>query len=60
MPVTAKVFEDNEWPGRWRVEWFDDHGECEIAIFSGPNAYDRAIRYANTPYQWFQIIRVSP
>jgi len=60
MPETAKVFEHREWPGRWRVECFDDHGECEMTIFSGPTAYDRAIRYANTQYQWFQIISLSP
>jgi hypothetical protein len=26
------------YPGQWRVEWFEDAGGCELAIFSGPNA----------------------
>ena len=38
----AKVFEDREWPGAWRVEWVDDYGGIEVAIFSGPNARERA------------------
>ena len=32
---TAKAFEDREWPGDWRVEWVDDDGGVEVAIFSG-------------------------
>jgi hypothetical protein len=46
--MTAKVFEDRQWRGDWRVEWFDDDGGCEVAIFSGPNARERALGYANT------------
>jgi len=38
---TAKVFEHREWPGDWRVEWVDDDGGVEVAIFSGPNARER-------------------
>ena len=34
----------------WRVEWFDDDGTCEVAIFAGPNARERAIRYADRQY----------
>jgi hypothetical protein len=36
MPETAKVFEDREPPGDWHVEWLDDDGGCEIAIFIRP------------------------
>jgi hypothetical protein len=42
---TARVFEDRQWRGDWWVEWFDDDG---LAIFSGPNARERALRYADT------------
>jgi len=28
----------------WRVEWIDDDGGCELAIFAGPKARERAIR----------------
>ena len=30
------IIEDREWPGGWRVEWVDDDGGIEVAIFSGP------------------------
>jgi hypothetical protein len=30
MKEPAKVFEDREIPGQWRVEWFDDAGACEL------------------------------
>ena len=59
MPTTAKVFEDKEWHGHWQVEWLDDDGKCEITIFSGPNAYARAIRYANTSISGFRA-HVAP
>jgi len=51
---TAKVFEDREWPGDWRVEWIDDNGGIEVVIFSGPNARVRALRYADRRYGNFQ------
>ena len=50
----AKVFEDRESPEDWRVEWIDDDGGCEIAIFSGQNARERAIRYADRQYGNFE------
>jgi hypothetical protein len=54
------VFEDREWPGDWRVEWVDDDGGIEVAIFSGPNARDRALRYADRQYGIFEEISLSP
>ena len=37
MTEPAKVFEDRETPGQWRVEWFDDDGSCELVeTFTGP------------------------
>jgi hypothetical protein len=43
----SQGFEDRQSRGDWRVEWIDDDGGCEVAIFSGPNARERAIRYAD-------------
>ena len=60
MPEAAMVFEDGERPGDWHVEWLDDDGGREVAIFSGPNANERAIRYSIAQYEWFQVVRVSP
>ena len=49
--LRAKVFEDRETPGQWRVEWFDDDGACELVeIFTGPDARRRALRYAVQKY----------
>jgi hypothetical protein len=59
MPETAKVFEDGENAGDWRVEWFGD-GCCEVEIFTGPNARERARRYAEQRYGEFKQIRLEP
>ena len=50
MSVPAKVFEDRETPGQWRVEWFDDDGRCELEIFTGHDARQQALRYAMRTY----------
>jgi len=60
MNEPAKVFEDRITPGDWRVEWFDDDGGCEVAIFSGPNARERAILYADRQYGRFEEVSLSP
>ena len=46
MSVPAKVFEDRQTPGQWRVEWFDDDGRTELEIFTGHDARQQALRYA--------------
>jgi hypothetical protein len=46
MSEPAKVFEDREIPGQWRVEWFDDDGRCQVEVFTGPTARRQALRYA--------------
>ena len=56
----AKVFEDRWCPGDWRVEWVDDDGSVEVAIFSGPNARERALRYADRQYGNFEEISLDP
>jgi hypothetical protein len=40
----------------WRVEWIDDDGGCELAIFAGPKAPERAIRYADRQYGVFEEV----
>jgi hypothetical protein len=49
-PRSARVFEDLLHPGDWRVEWFDDKGDVELAFFAGTKAHERAIRYADREY----------
>ena len=36
------VFEDKLNPGDWRHERYDDDGGCEVTIFCGPRAKERA------------------
>jgi hypothetical protein len=60
MPEIAKVFEDRECVGHWRVEWFDDDGGCEVEVFVGPDAGERARRYAEQRYGVFDEIRLEP
>ena len=44
--MKAELIEDKEMPGQYRVEAIDDDGGCEVAIFSRPNALDRAVHFA--------------
>lgn len=59
MSEAAKVFEDREYAGDWRVEWIDNDGGIEVAIFSGPTARERALLYANRQYAIFEEISLS-
>jgi hypothetical protein len=59
MPETAKVFEDREHAGNWRVEWFDDDGGCEVEIFTGTNAWETASRYAEQRYGVFEELELE-
>jgi hypothetical protein len=52
-PRSARVFEDLLYPGDWRVEWFDDNGDVEVAFFAGSKARERASRYADREYGAF-------
>ena len=55
----AKVFEDRRCPGDWRVEGVDDDSAVEVAIFSGPNARERALRCADRQYGRFNEISLE-
>jgi hypothetical protein len=60
MSNIAKVFEDRKNLGEWRVEWFDDHGRCELEIFSGSDAHRQALRYAVRKYGHFREVQPGP
>jgi hypothetical protein len=60
MSEPAKVFEDREITGQWRVEWFDDDGRCELEIFTGPDARRQALRYAMRQYGHFREVQLEP
>jgi hypothetical protein len=53
MSEPAKVFEDREIAGRWRVEWFNDDDRSEAEIFTGSDARRQALRYAVRQYAHF-------
>jgi hypothetical protein len=60
MTEPAKVFEDRETPGQWRVERFDDDGACELVeIFAGPFARRRALWCAIQKYGHFKEVAVT-
>jgi hypothetical protein len=60
IPAAAIVFADRLYPGDWWVEWIDDHGGKEVAIFAGPNARERALRYADRQYGPFEEVGFDP
>jgi hypothetical protein len=60
MSEPAHIFEDRVNPSEWRVEWFDDDGRWEVAIFAGPNARERALRYADRQYGLFEEVQLDP
>ena len=44
--MLATLVADREDPTVFRVEAVDEDGGCEVALFSGPNALERAIAFA--------------
>jgi hypothetical protein len=58
--LQAKVFQDRVTRGDWRVECEVEDGAIEVAIFSGPNARERAIRYADGHYRDFEEMNLAP
>lgn len=48
MPMTHEVIQSNRDPGEWRVEAIDyeSDGQIYVAIFTGPDARQRAHEYA--------------
>jgi hypothetical protein len=56
----AKVFRDRKYIDDWRVEKMDEGGRYEVAVFSGGDARQRAIRYADREYGEFDEIGLEP
>ena len=54
MTEPAKVFEDRDAPGQWRVEWIGEDGRGELQIFTGPMARRDALRHAMQNYTHFK------
>lgn len=46
----AELVQDHNDANSYRVESIDEDGSCEVAVFSGPNALDRAIIFAGGGY----------
>lgn len=55
--LRAKVFRDRLTIGDWRVECEIGDGEIEVAVFSGPNARERALHHADRLYGEFEEVR---
>lgn len=58
----AKVFEDREVPGQWRVEWAEppDGERIKIHVFDGPKAREQARECAEQTYGEFDEIKLEP
>lgn len=48
--MKAELVQDRHDPTVYRVEAIDEDGSCEVAVFSGPHALDRAIAFAGGSY----------
>jgi hypothetical protein len=56
----AKVFEDRETPGNWRVEKMDEDGGYQVVkVLTGPDARQHAIQYAEREFGAFDEIRLE-
>ena len=47
---SVEMAPDQKIAGVYRVEAFDDDGGCEVAIFCGPRAKDRAVVFGRSFY----------
>ena len=60
MPERAIVLSGSAFSEEWRIEWIDDDGRIEVAIFAGPKARERAIGYADRQYGVFEEVGFDP
>jgi hypothetical protein len=57
----AKVFEDRETPGNWRVEKMNEDGGYEaVKVFTGSRARLEAIKYTHREFGEFVEIWLRP
>ena len=54
------VFRDHERAAHWRVEKRHDDGTCEMTIFGGSAARERALLYAGREYGDFVEMDLAP
>ena len=55
MSNPAIVAPDKDDATVYRVEWIDDDGGVEVTLFSGINARNRAVTYAQWGYQRYEM-----
>lgn len=60
MAVDALLLRDKINPDAYRAEAFDDDDGCEVAIFSGPQARERAGIFALAFYGSYRVIEALP
>ena len=60
MAEPALLYRDRLYGDDWCVEWIDKNGGTELAIFSGPGAYQRTVRYADQQYRAFEEVDQPP
>jgi hypothetical protein len=58
LMAQAKLFRDRAGLDEWRVERIDDEGDCEVTIFAGPGAEERARRFADREYGDFEEVEL--
>lgn len=59
--IRAKVFEDRELPGGWRVEKMDEDGAYELVkVFTGTRARQNAICFAEQEFGEYDEIWLKP
>jgi hypothetical protein len=56
----AQLFRNSAVPETWRVERENEDGSIEVAIFHGPDARERATRYADRQYGDFAEVSYPP
>ena len=42
-----EIIESRDFPGHWHVEAINEDGSVSVAVFSGPEAKERAAEYAD-------------
>lgn len=56
--MKAILVRDKQSADNYRVEFTDLDGGVEVAVFSGPKAYERAVRFAGSYYiDWIDETR---
>ena len=54
-----EVIESRSFPGHWHAESVDSEGRVFVAVFSGPNAMERAAEYADWKNKVFAPVEMA-